>query len=303
MDLRYHMSIIWRWRAILVAGLLLALSVSYLVTFKPGLGKPEWRSAATYTSTSRTAVTQPGFPWGRATLPGADPNQPVVPDGQRLRSFAPPQRFTDLAVVYAYLAQSDQVRDLISPRPFAEQINVATVPNPATGDPLPIIEIATTGTSAAGAQKLNRATIAALRQYLERNVRENEVPLEDRATLEVLNPPKPGFLVAGRSLSLSVIAGLLALALTFVAIYVLENLYPDSRPSLLLGGAPRGGRGGRGVLAGRNGLGGAPSGPRKVPSREEELWLPADKPTEARLARGTRGHVSSARGSDSEHVA
>jgi hypothetical protein len=102
---------------------------------------------------------------------------------------------------------------------------------------------------------------------------------------------------------LSVIAGLLALALTFVAIYVLENLYPDARPSLLLGGEPRGGRGGRGVIAGRNGLGGAPSGPRKVPNREEELWLPADKPTEARLVRGTRGHVSSARGSDSEHVA
>jgi hypothetical protein len=293
MDIRYHLGIIWRWRALLVVGLLVAVAVSYLVTFKPGLGKPEWRSAATYTSTSRTAVTQPGFPWGRATLPGADPNQPITPDGARLRSFAPPQRFTDLAVVYAYLAQSDQVRSLISPRPFAQQINVATVPNPATGDPLPIIEVATTANSSAGAQKLNMATIRALRAYLARNVRENNVPLEDRATLEVLNPPTPGFLVAGRSLTLSVIAGLLALVATFVAIYVLENLYPGSRPAVLRRPPARGGSNG-----------GAPARPHKVSSRDDDLWLPAgDTPNGVSLMTGRRGQASSSRGSDSEHVA
>jgi hypothetical protein len=290
MDIRYHLGIIWRWRVLLVVGLLVAASVAYLVTFKPGLGKPEWRSAATYTSTSRTAVTQPGFPWGRATLPGADPNQPLVPDGERLRSFAPPQRFTDLAVVYAYLAQSDQVRRLISPTPLAQQINVATVPNPATGDPLPIVEIATTATSSAGAQELNRATINALRAYLARNVRQNQVPLEDRATLEVLNPPTPGLLVAGRSLTLSVIAGLLALVATFVAIYVLENLYPGSRPAVLRRPSARGGRDD------------TPQRPRRVPSRDDDFWLPADTPG-ARLVRGPRSHVSSSTAPDSEHVA
>jgi hypothetical protein len=295
MDIRYHLGIIWRWRAVFFTGLVVAAAVAFLVTFKPGLGKPEWRSAATYTSTSRTAVTQPGFPWGRATLPGADPNQPVVPDGRRLRSFAPPQRFTDLAVVYAYLAQSDQVRNLISPRPVGQQINVATVPNPATGDPLPILEVATTANSSSGAQELNQAVIRALRAYLARNVRENQVPQEDRATLEVLNPPTAGFLVGGRSLTLSVIAGLLALVATFVAIYVLENLYPGSRPALFGPRAPRAPQAPRGTRTPE------PARTRRD-SGGDDLWLPADMPSAPPL-RGGRRHVSSSAVSESEHLA
>ena len=208
----------------MAGGFFLALVLAVLVTFKPGLNGLEWRSQASFMSTSKIFVTQPGFPWGRATLPGSDPTQP--PGAAQLQTFAPSSRFNELAVVYSYLAQSEEVRRLITPAPLEQQITVGTIPNPATHEPLPILEIATTGKSAKASRDLNRASIAALRSYLRRNVAQNKVPADEQVTLEVLNPARAGTLVAGRSLTRSVIIWLLVMTGALIAVYVLENLNP-----------------------------------------------------------------------------
>jgi hypothetical protein len=234
MNLRHHLSVLWRWRRVVGAGLFLAFSVAVLVTFKPTLsGGPDlkWRSEAVYTSTSRVFITQPGSPWTRATLPGSTGQIPEPQNGEKLRSFALPTRFADLAVVYAYLAQSTQVQKLISPKPIGNQILVNTIPNPATGDPLPLLEVVTTGNTPAGTKQLNVAAIDALRGYLDRQSAENDVPVEERVQLQVINPPPLGVLTGGRSPTLSVVAFLLALVATLVAAYVLENLYPRTHLS------------------------------------------------------------------------
>jgi hypothetical protein len=226
MDIRYHLRILGRWRIILAGGLVLATLLAILVTFKVTPGGLEWRSQASFTSLSKVIVTQPGFPWGRATLPGSDPTQPIAPSGRKLEAFAPPERFNDLAVIYSYLAQSDSVQELITPDPLEDQITVFPIANEATGDLLPLLQIETAANSKEASKTLNSAVVSALRRYLERNVRENDVPAAERVQLEVLNPPKAGTLIGGRSLTLSVIVWLLAMAATFVAVYVLENLYP-----------------------------------------------------------------------------
>jgi hypothetical protein len=96
-----------------------------------------------------------------------------------------------------------------------------------TGEPLPLLQLITTANSAEGARQLNRDVIAALRAYLARNVRQNRVPADERVQLEVLNPPRSAVLVAGRSITSSIIIALLALVASLVAVYVLENLYPS----------------------------------------------------------------------------
>jgi hypothetical protein len=229
MDIMHHVRIVWRWRRIALAGCLLAGVLAIVVSFKPSTSGLEWRSQATYMSSSRLFVTQPGFPWGRATLPTPDATTPLPPDAQKLKSFAPPSRFNELAVVYSYLAQSDLVRDRVMPRPLEEQVTVATIPNPATGEPLPLLEITTMGSSQGASKELNQAVIAALGEYLEQNVKENRVPADERVQLEVLNPPKPGWLVGGRSLTLSAIVLILGLVATIIAIYILENVFPRTR--------------------------------------------------------------------------
>jgi hypothetical protein len=226
MDIRQHLGVLSRWRRLVVAGVVLAIALAVLISFKVGPGGLEWRSEASFQSDSRTFVTQPGFPWGRATLPGADPTQQIAPNGEKLRTFAPTDRFIELAVVYAYLAQSEDVRRRITPAPLEEQIQVFPIPSPATGEPLPLLQISTTASSAADSRELHAAVIKALRAYLERNVDVNGVPDEDRVKLDVLNPPSDGVLIGGRSLTQSGLVFLLILAATLVAVYVLENLYP-----------------------------------------------------------------------------
>jgi hypothetical protein len=236
MDIRYHLRILSRWRALVACGLVLAAIAGVLASFSVSTSGLEWRSDATFRSESRTFVTQAGFPWGRTTLPGADPTavdpaELTTPDGERRRTFAPPARFTELATIYTYLAQSDVVRRLMDPVPAEDQLSVATVPNPATGDPLPLLSIHATANSAEGAQALNREAIEALRQYLQLNIRQNGVPQDERVKLQVLNPPSVGAMIGGRAITASVLMALLVLVGTFVAVYVLENLYPSTRRS------------------------------------------------------------------------
>jgi len=229
MDLRHHLRVWWRWRGVLAAGLLLAAVLGTLVTFKPSFnGGPslKWRTPATYSSTSRLFVTQPGFPWGRATLPGANPNE-VNKTGT---NFAAPDRFSNLALVYSYIAQSDVIRDLISPRPLTDQIQVTNPYIPGTGDPLPLLEITTKGETPQAAQRLNAETVRALGGFLKKELDANQVAPKDRVQLQVLNPPDAGVLTAGRSKMLSIVAWLLVMIAALTLVYVLENLHPSAPP-------------------------------------------------------------------------
>jgi hypothetical protein len=141
--------------------------------------------------------------------------------------FATPDRFSNLALVYAYIAQSDLIRKLIPPpRPLEDQIQVITPSIPGSSDPLPLIEITTEATGATGAQALNNAVIKALRNYLNRELDANDVKASDRVTLQVLNPPQPGKLTAGRSPTLSLVAFILVMIAALVLVYVLESNRP-----------------------------------------------------------------------------
>jgi hypothetical protein len=225
MDLRHHIRVWWRFRAVVLGGLGLAIVVAVLASFKLGFANGldvQWRSQAVYTSTSRLFVTQPGFPWGRVTLPGTVPGEPV-PDSERTRVFATPDRFSNLAIVYSYIAQSDQVRKLIASRPVADQIQV-TPAYTAGGEALPLLEVATLATHPIAAQQLNDAVVEGLREYLANELNAADVPAAERVSLQVLNPPEVGVLTSGRTPTLSAVAFVLIAIATFALIYVLENL-------------------------------------------------------------------------------
>jgi hypothetical protein len=227
MDLRNHLRVWWRWRRLLSLGLLLAVALGTLASFKPVLNgitpDIQWRKEAVYTSNARLFVTQRGFPWGRATLPGTQPGAAALPKGSL--DFAAPDRFANLAIVYAYIAQSEQVRALIGPGTLADQI-VVTPQFLNTGDPLPLLTLETKGKTPVAAQALNIATIKALREYLDREANQNAVPADQRVQVQVLNPPPLGAISDGRSPILSAVALVLMLVLTFTAVYILENLFP-----------------------------------------------------------------------------
>ena len=224
MDIRFHLGILWRWKWVLAGGLVLATAAAFLSTFKPSSSGVEWRAEPTYQSFARVMVTQPGFPLGRATLPGADPTTQLELPKPKER-FAPPERFTGLAEMYAYVASSAQIRDLITPKPLEDQISVVPALG-SQGDALPLLEVTTTGKTPKASEKVSAAVISALRKYLTTNGRRSNVPTDQQVHLVVLNPPKAGELIAGRSPTMVVMVWLLGAVLTFALVYVLENLYP-----------------------------------------------------------------------------
>ena len=230
MDLRHHIRVWFRWKLILIVGFVLAVVLGVFASFQPSTsGKLKWRAEAVYTTKSRLLITQTGFPWGRATLPGSGVVAPDPDSGAVASQFADPSRFSNLAIIYAYIGQSDQVRALIRPLPKPDQISVVWQAT-GSGDALPLIEITAKGNTAAGAQGLNFKAIDALRGYLREQMDANEVPKKQRVIIQVLNPPLIGKLESGRTPTLSLVAFVLIMVGTLLLVYILENIFPTPVP-------------------------------------------------------------------------
>jgi len=75
MSLELDMRVLWRFRVLVLAGLLLAILLAGMAMFKVDFGggapKLTYRQSETWQSTARLLITQDGFPEGRTTLPGA----------------------------------------------------------------------------------------------------------------------------------------------------------------------------------------------------------------------------------------
>jgi hypothetical protein len=234
MDLRRHLNVVWRFRRIVAGGFILAIVVAILAAFHVSASGLTWRSDQTFTSTSTLFVTQTGFPWGRVSLPSAS----LQPDGitgnegtddsessgQKRREYGAPERFSDLAVVYSYIARSDQVRGLVMPRPLPDQIVITPVTNPSTGANLPLLLMETHATDQATAQKLNQGVISALRKYLEEEQQASDISEDERVRVQVLNPPTAAGVTEGRTYMASVVLFIMVMVATLAIAYLLENL-------------------------------------------------------------------------------
>jgi hypothetical protein len=95
MSLARHAHVLWRFRAITAAGLLLgvvlAVLASYRLTLNGGVSL-QARGTSSYSSASQLLVTQPGFPEGRVVLPtGPPPDAETEPDPAAAAGAVPEQ--------------------------------------------------------------------------------------------------------------------------------------------------------------------------------------------------------------------
>src|SRR4051794_28696911 len=121
MDLRRHAAVLWRFRAVTAAGLVLAVVLAVLASYRPVWdGGPglERRGSDRWSSASSLLVTQPGFPEGRVVLPtpetgAATTSKPPAGAGKASGQdqFADPSRFMALADLYSQLLTSDLILD------------------------------------------------------------------------------------------------------------------------------------------------------------------------------------------------
>jgi hypothetical protein len=227
MNLARHAAVLWRFRRITAAGLLLGILLAVFASYSISPSGLEPRGVSTYTSQSQLLVTQPGFPEGRPVLPttqSIDPEtgQPIVDPEQP--DFADPARFLALADLYTKLIVSDDVLARL-PGPVSPTQVVASPLPAVSGAPiLPIIQLDTIGPTPAAAQALNVELADALRQHIEQGQRKNDIPPAKRVVISTLKAPEPGALTSGPSKMASILALLLCIIGTIAVTHLLENL-------------------------------------------------------------------------------
>lgn len=234
MDFKLYASVLWRFKLIVVLGLVVATGLAVLATVKVTKHGVIYRQQELWSSGARLLVTQQGFPEGRlfAQLPATANQTPrsVAPTDERGIPVADPNRFNALAILYADLATSDQVRALIAPGGHIPGEILATpLRDDQSGTLLPLIDLTVISTSPQRAIALAERSVKALQTYLETRQRKNGVPNSDRAVVQELVQPKGAKLFRPRAKTMPIVVFGAVLFLTIALAFILENVRPHVR--------------------------------------------------------------------------
>jgi hypothetical protein len=238
MDFRLYASVLWRFRLLVAAGFLLAVSLATLAMVRVGPDGIRYRQTELWASTTRLGVTQHGFPEGRlfagALTDGAKTGIPVTD----------PNRFNTLAVLYAELATSDPVRrQMLKAGPARGKVVATPVVVGENRVMLPFVDILAISPSPGGAVALAQRNADALITYLRGMQVANDVPAQDRVVVEQIVRPKPPKVYQPRSKTMPIVVFLATMLVTIGLAFLLENLRPrlrvGDRPETGLQGTPQ----------------------------------------------------------------
>jgi hypothetical protein len=221
MDLGLHLRVLLRFRALISAGLVLAVVLTLLslarVSFAGGHLNVNYRQKAVWQGSTTLILTPHGFPWGPAVS----------------SQSADPAVYGTLALIYSKLVTSDAVRRImLHDGPISGKVGasyVSATPNNPSGPPLPLITVSGTGTTARGATALATRAATAFLQYFTNENQTNDVRDQKRVTIKVLNRAEEPVLLKGRSKTLPIVIFLTVMVAVCALAFALENLRPRVR--------------------------------------------------------------------------
>ena len=233
MNLARHASVLWRFRRVTAAGVVLGIVLAILASYRVSSSGLTPRGSATYSAISSIWVTQPGFPEGRVTLPEQQINDAVTASGDNAVGenappsdqveFADPARLAALGDLYSKLLTSDEVLRRVKTHPTAAAVQASPFAASQGGLLLPVIQLTTMGGSPLGAVQTNHAVYEGLLDFLDEEADANNVPKARRVELKVLNAPEVA-LVSGPKPTMSVIAFMMVMLGTLAVTHLLEAL-------------------------------------------------------------------------------
>jgi hypothetical protein len=233
-DLQLYLRVLWRFKWLVAIGMLLAITLAVLAAAAPNFsGKGpllQYRQGEQWVSYSTLFVTQEGFPWGGVNPPRSAKKATTQEDQDQA---ADPNRFSTLAVLYARLATSDPVRQiLLKEGPMHGEIDAAPVmaSDNSFAGALPLVQIAAIADSEQHAIDLVVRTTDAFRTFLEERQVENKIPVGNRVRLTVVKRADKPLLFAGRSLTLPMVVFIAVMILVSGLAFILENMRPRVRP-------------------------------------------------------------------------
>ena len=236
MDFQLYARVLWRFRVIVVLGVTLALALALLSMVRVSQEGVSYRDPELWSSSVRLLVTQNGFPEGR--LYAQDMAQPGAEATGRGTLVADPARFNNLAILYAELAASDPVRQLMREEgPVRGKIVATALRDEQSGTLLPLIDLAAISTSPQAATTLALRGANALNTFLQHSQGANKVPAGDRVVVRTIVQPetREAKLFQPRSKTLPIVVFLVVMLAVFGLAFLLDNLKP--RPASQVGGS------------------------------------------------------------------
>jgi hypothetical protein len=236
-DLTRHAAVLWRFRAVTAAGVVLAVLLAILAAYQPTWdGGPALRARGfeTWEANSSILVTQPGFPEGRVTLPTKELGEgltttegdpavtPSAPPKDQVE-FADPARLAGLADLYSKFLTSDEVLNRVPGRPTSGQIQASPFQSSQGGLVLPVIQLTSAAGSEADARKLNVQVFNSLRAVLAKQQKANDIATGKRVEVKVIDAPE-ATLTAGRKHTGSILAFLLCMLGTVAVAHLLAGV-------------------------------------------------------------------------------
>jgi hypothetical protein len=234
MDIRLFFRVLWRFKALVVLGIMLAVGLATLsfVRVTPDGFPPSYtyRASETWSVQATLLVTQEGFPLGRA-VPGfmaADPARglPAVQVGD-------PNTLTSLALVYTQLLNSDAVRrrvfgsinrTLAGPPRTTDYS--ATLISDSSGNTLPLVLITGLAPTPREAASVAKRASLAFRAYLQEKQQAAKIALNERAVVQEIGSASQATLLKGRKKTAPVFIFLAIMIATCGLAFMLENLRP-----------------------------------------------------------------------------
>ena len=235
MDLPLYGRALWRFKWVVLAGVVAAFSLAIVSTFHvawAGSGpRLTQRATQTWHSTATLIVTQPGFPVGRAIFNDVVPVNGGVqgPNGTGYTSrFADPGRFADLATLYSQLASGDAVRhEILKQGPLPGVFIAGPVPYaPGSSGFLPLISIISTSHSARGAVTTAARAANGLRTYLEQEQETSKIPDSERVVVSPIETPRGAKRESSGAKMQLVLVFFAVMAAVAALVFLLENARP-----------------------------------------------------------------------------
>ena len=238
MDLNLLLRVFGRFKFLLLAGVGLATAMAVLSVVRvdfSGSSPLQYRVHESWTSAATLFVTQEGFPWGRSIL---DEVIEIKPSKNATPSYVPrfgdAGRYSGLAVLYAELAKSDEVRRrVLAGAPPGTSYRPEAVRSSDGSAVLPLIYMQGFGSTPAAAEAIANRASDVFRQFLEREQVANRIPQEKRVELSINSRATPAELVSGRSFVRPIFVFLLVTGVFIAIAFALENLRPAAtRPAV-----------------------------------------------------------------------
>lgn len=225
MDLGLYLRVLWRFRALVAAGIAVSAGLALLTHVRVGLDGLSYRTPLVWGSTSTVLITEKGFPWGASSLQDESLERGEKPNGPQ---YTDPGRFYSLVVLYARLAKSDDVRKIIAGKGGSAR-SYAVAPLVQDGVALPMLTITAWSTSRGNARRNAKLVTDAFRSYIAGQQEANGIPPDRRIRLETVRSARSARVISGRSPVKPVFAFLVGLAATFGLAFLFENLRPRFR--------------------------------------------------------------------------